>query len=314
MARALITGGAGFIGSHVCDRFSASGYEVDVIDDLSTGAPANLGQRAVLHELDVCTAAAAEVVTSRRYDVLVHLAAQVDVRSSVQDPSADARTNILGALTILEAVRSLSEKSRPRVIFSSTAGVYGATAEFPTPESAGTNPDSPYATAKLSVEQYLAYYGRAWHLDTVTLRFANVYGPRQNASGEAGVIALFCKHIEQKEPLVIYGSGEQTRDFVFVADVADACLAAAKCDLPPLRRLDDRAFNIGTGVETSVLELVRALGRVAGQPPAVRHAETRIGEVVRSQLDPGKAARLLQWRPRTGLEDGLARTLAWVTT
>jgi UDP-glucose 4-epimerase len=254
------------------------------------------------------------MVSRQRYDVIVHLAAQVDVRRSVQDPAGDARTNILGALTILEAVRALPAQYRPRVIFSSTAGVYGDAAEFPTPESAATSPDSPYASAKLAVEQYLAYYGRIWQMDTVALRFANVYGPRQSASGEAGVVSIFCTHIEREEPLTIYGSGQQTRDYVYVSDVADACLAASQGKLPPPGRLNQRAFNIGSGIETSVLELVQSLGRVAGRAPSVKHAEARIGEVFRSRLDPEKAARLLGWRPRVALEDGLARTLAWATT
>lgn len=313
MRRALITGGAGFIGSHVCDRFTASGYRVEVIDDLSTGNSANLPGGVALHRLDVASGAAAKIVEGDRFDVIVHLAAQVDVRRSVQDPVGDARTNILGGLTILEAVRATPAQHRPRVVFSSTAGVYGDAENFPTRESAATNPDSPYASAKLCMEQYLAYYARIWQIDTVALRFANVYGPRQDASGEAGVIAIFCKHVETGEPLTVYGSGEQTRDYVYVADVADACLAAAERELPAAKGVEDRAFNIGSGAETSVLELTRVLGRLAGHALPIAHADARKGEVTRSRLDPGRAARVLGWRSRVGLEEGLARTLAWVT-
>ncbi|HWP03551.1 MAG TPA: GDP-mannose 4,6-dehydratase [Gemmatimonadaceae bacterium] len=308
--RVLVTGGAGFIGSHVTDLLLARGYEVEVLDDLSTGRLENVSEGVRFHRLDAGSAAAAELVREGRFDAVCHLAAQIDVRKSVADPAADARQNIAGSLNLLEAVRA---SGRPcRFVFSSTGGaIYGDFAAIPTPETAPKDPQSPYGVAKLSVELYLAYYARVHGLDTVALRYSNVYGPRQRADGEAGVVAIFCGRVLEGRPITVYGDGRQTRDYVFVEDVARANLAALQADLPPAERLDSRSFNIGTGVETSVLQLAELLGGVAERSIDIQYAPPRPGEQLRSALDVSKARQLLGWQPEVELEEGLRRTLRY---
>ena len=313
MPKVLITGGAGFIGSHVADRFAQAGFAVEVLDDLSTGRRGNLRRGATLHEIPVQSPEAAAVVRDGDFDVVAHLAAQTDVRRSVSDPLGDMQANTAGTVNLLEAVKALSEDRRPRFVFTSTGGaLYGAAANFPTGESAPANPDSPYGIAKLSSELYAAYYARIWALETVTLRFANVYGPRQDPFGEAGVVAIFCKLLAERQPLTIYGTGRQTRDYVYVADAAEAVYAAATKALPAAGSLDARAFNIGTGIETSVIELAETLAGIAGNAPDLRFAPARKGEADRSALDISRAAQLLQWTPHHTLRDGLAKTYAFI--
>jgi len=261
--QALVTGGAGFIGSHVADAFLTAGYAVTVLDNLSSGRRENVPARAQLIESDVTTADAAAVVRDGRFDVIAHLAAQIDVRRSVADPVFDAGTNVLGTLRVLEAVRA--SRAPTRLIFASTGGaLYGDFATPPNGETVAKNPESPYGIAKLSAEYYLAYYARVHGLDTVALRFANVYGPRQDPHGEAGVVAIFCARLLGGQPMTVFGDGQQTRDYVYVKDVALANVAAARGTLPPPGRLDDRAFNVGTGIETSVNELRRHSARPPG--------------------------------------------------
>jgi UDP-glucose 4-epimerase len=256
---------------------------------------------------DIGSADAAALVEAGRFDVVCHLAAQIDVRRSVADPAADATRNILGTLNLMEAIRRSGH--RTRVVFSSTGGaLYGAFAEPPSPEATATNPEAPYGIGKLAAEHYLAYYGRVHGIETVVLRYGNVYGPRQDPHGEAGVVAIFCQRLLAGEPLTVYGTGEQTRDYVFVGDVAAANLAAATRGLPPVGALEARAFNIGTGVETSVLALATALMQGAGVAVAVRHAPARAGEIARSALDIAKAGALLGWTPTVPLAEGLAAT------
>ncbi|MEN9816306.1 MAG: hypothetical protein RLZ32_186 [Gemmatimonadota bacterium] len=305
--RVLVTGGAGFIGSHVADRFVAEGWEVTVLDDLSSGHQAQVPAAARFVRADIGSADAAALVEAGRFDVVCHLAAQIDVRRSVADPAADATRNILGTLNLMEAIRRSGH--RTRVVFSSTGGaLYGAFAEPPSPEATATNPEAPYGIGKLAAEHYLAYYGRVHGIETVVLRYGNVYGPRQDPHGEAGVVAIFCQRLLAGEPLTVYGTGEQTRDYVFVGDVAAANLAAATRGLPPVGALEARAFNIGTGVETSVLALATALMQGAGVAVAVRHAPARAGEIARSALDVAKAGALLGWAPTVPLAKGLAAT------
>lgn len=305
--RVLVTGGAGFIGSHVADRFVAEGWEVTVLDDLSSGHQAQVPAAARFVRGDIGSADAAALVEAGRFDVVCHLAAQIDVRRSVADPAADATRNILGTLNLMEAIRRSGH--RTRVVFSSTGGaLYGAFAEPPSPEATATNPEAPYGIGKLAAEHYLAYYGRVHGIETVVLRYGNVYGPRQDPHGEAGVVAIFCQRLLAGEPLTVYGTGEQTRDYVFVGDVASANLAAATRGLPPVGALEARAFNIGTGVETSVLALATALMQGAGVAVAVRHAPARAGEIARSALDIAKAGALLGWTPTVPLAEGLAAT------
>jgi UDP-glucose 4-epimerase len=312
MPRALLTGGAGFIGSNVYDRFRRDGYEVVVVDDLSSGKKKNLPADADLKVLDVGSPQVADLIRNERFNVIAHFAAQIDVRRSVVDPGLDARTNILGILNLLEAIRERPEGDRPRFIFASTGGaLYGDAATLPTAETAPTNPDAPYGIAKLASEYYAAYYGRIWGLDTVTLRFGNVYGPRQDPHGDAGVIAIFCGKLLEGKPLTIFGSGKQTRDYVFVEDVAEAFFIAAGAKLPPTGPIEARAFNIGTGVETSVLDVARILSSAAGNEPRIDFAPERRGELARSLLSPEKALALLGWRARVNIEDGLHRTFDW---
>ena len=308
--RVLITGGAGFIGSHVCDLFLDQGWSVEIVDDLSTGKRVNLPDDVTLHELDIRTDEAARLIREGSFDLVVHLAAQMDVRKSVADPVFDAGTNIVGTLSITEAIRAT--KKRPRLVFSSTGGVlYGDFVTPPNVENFPKDPESPYAIAKLSVEYYLAYYGRVHGLDTVSLRFGNVYGPRQDPHGEAGVVAIFCGRILEGKPLTIFGDGKQTRDYVYVRDVAQATYIAATKNLPRVERVDSRGFNIGTGVGTSVNEIAETLLRVSKRQARVEYAPARPGEQQHSFVNVGKAAKELGWKPTVSLERGLDETFAW---
>ena len=309
MPTVLITGGAGFIGSHAAERFLAEAWRVVVVDSLVTGRRDNLPPGVEFHELDIREPAAAALVSSVRPDVLVHLAAQMDVRKSVAEPVFDAGTNIIGSINLLEAVRLHSPATR--FVFSSTGGVlYGDHTVPPNAETFPKDPESPYAIAKLAVELYLAYYGRVHALDTVALRYGNVYGPRQDPHGEAGVVAIFCGRLLEGRPLTIYGDGLQTRDYVYVTDVVDATWRASTQTLPAPALLDARAFNVGTGTGTSVLRLAEVLCGSAKRDAAIEYAPKRPGEQQESYVDVGKAARLLGWRPTVSLEDGLARSYA----
>jgi UDP-glucose 4-epimerase len=308
----LVTGGAGFIGSHVAETLLSRGYDVDVLDNFSSGRRENVDPRMRLHELDIRSPEAASLVREKPFDAVVHLAAQIDVRKSVADPGMDASINIGGTLNLIEALRQSGRGARTRFVFSSTGGaLYGDFVDPPNVENFPKDPESPYGIAKLSVEFYLAYYGRVHGMDTAVVRYSNVYGPRQDPHGEAGVVAIFCGRVLDGRPLSIYGDGSQTRDYVFVGDVAEATTLAATHSLPRPDRLDARAFNVGTGVETSVTELARVLRRVARSDVAVEHLPKRPGEQQRSVVSIAKAGSLLGWRPRASLEDGLSRTYAW---
>jgi UDP-glucose 4-epimerase len=310
LPKALVTGGAGFIGSHVADLFLDKGYQVDIVDDLSSGKRRNLPEKARFIELSVNSHEFADLVRKGRYDVIAHLASQIDVRKSVADPVNDATINILGTLNLMEALRKSDFKSR--VIFTSTGGVlYG---DFNTPPNAETypkDPESPYAISKLSIELYLAYYGRVHGQETVAVRFGNVYGPRQDPHGEAGVVAIFCGRILNNKPLTIFGDGMQTRDYVYVGDVARAVYLAATKPLPEKGRMDARAFNIGTGIGTPVIEIAKKLQEAAGSNVPVEFAPHRPGEQQESFVNVEKAKQLLGWTPQVGLEEGLARSYKW---
>ncbi len=306
--RALVTGGAGFIGSHVTDHFLAQGYAVTILDDFSSGKDANVNPAATVVRESIASPAAAALILDGRFDVVAHLAAQIDVRKSVEDPAWDAAMNIGGSLNLLEAVRKSGY--RTRFVFSSSGGAqYGDFVEMPTVETAAKDPQSPYGVAKLTVEYYMSYFARVHGLDTIALRYANVYGPRQDPHGEAGVVAIFCRRVLAGTPITAYGDGLQTRDYVYVGDVARANLLAAESPLPPAGRLDDRGFNIGTGVETSVLQLAMELQRAAGTVVPMQHADARAGEQRRSCIAYGKTTDVLGWTPQVSLSDGLKATL-----
>jgi UDP-glucose 4-epimerase len=307
---ALVTGGAGFIGSNLVDALLARGERVVVVDDLSTGRRENLAealdQGAALHELGVCDTEALRALFEReRPELVFHLAAQIDVRRSVADPAADARVNVEGTINVLAAAQAAGAR---RVVYSATGGaVYGEAEQVPTPEDAPARPLAPYGQGKLAGEGYCALFTRLHGLSTVALRYANVYGPRQDPLGEGGVIAIFCGCLAERRTPTIYGDGTQTRDYVYVGDVVAANLRAAELDATG-------PINVGTGVETSVLDLVEAFRALEGgdafEPV---HAPARAGEVLRSCLDATRARELLGWEPRVELADGLRRTLATVS-
>jgi UDP-glucose 4-epimerase len=307
---ALVTGGAGFIGSHVADRLLAAGYAVTILDNLSSGRRENLPAAARFVEAGIESPEAAALVREGGFDVMCHLAAQIDVRRSMEDPAFDASINILGTLNLMEAIRTASPKTR--VIFSSTGGaLYGDFEAPPSGELFAKDPEAPYGIAKLAVEYYLAYYGRVHGIDTVALRYGNVYGPRQDPHGEAGVVAIFCNRLLDGRALTVFGDGTQTRDYVFAGDVAAANVLVAGAELPPAARLDARAFNIGTGVETSVNTVAASLARAAGSASPIEHAPARAGELLRSALETSKARTVLGWTPQVSIDDGLAETYRW---
>jgi UDP-glucose 4-epimerase len=306
----LVTGGAGFIGSHVADRFVAEGWSVTILDDLSSGREENIPSAARFVRGDITSPEAAELVRDGQFDVMCHLAAQIDVRRSVLDPAYDATRNILGTLNLMEAIRAGGHPTR--TVFSSTGGaLYGDFDPPPSAETFSKDPEAPYGIAKLSVEYYLAYYGRVHGLDTVALRYGNVYGPRQDPHGEAGVVAIFCNRLLDCRPLTVFGNGEQTRDYVYAGDVAAANFAAATGTLPPRGRLDARAFNIGTGIETSVNTLAETLRSVSQASAPIEYAAARPGELARSALDTAKAQSVLGWKPAVSLRQGLENTYAF---
>jgi UDP-glucose 4-epimerase len=292
MTRALVTGGAGFIGSHLVDALLARGDEVSVVDHLRRHAEAVSDAR--LFRADVSDVAAmVEAFREARPEIVFHLAAQIDVRWSVSDPSKDAHVNIGGTAAVLEAARDTGVR---RVVLASTAAVYGDPSAVPTSEDAPLRPLSPYGAGKAAAETYLELFTRLHGISTVSLRMANVYGPRQNPHGEAGVIAIFCGAAASGRPVSRYGDGRQTRDFVFVADVVSAFVAAGSSDA-------GGAFNVSTGQETALVELEKELGLRPDERPG------RLGEVRRSCLDPGAALKAFGWRARTPLRDGLGLTL-----
>ena len=300
--KVVVSGGAGFIGSHVCDLFLAAGHRVLAIDDLSTGRKENLAPGVSLVVADIRSSEAADVIRRDRPDILCHLAAQMDVRRSVADPRFDAESNILGFLNLLEAAR---EAGVGKVLFSSTGGaIYGEQDTFPAKEGHPTRPVSPYGVSKAAGELYLGYYRAQYGLRSVALRYANVYGPRQSAHGEAGVVAIFAQRLLRGAPCTIYGSGRQTRDFVYALDVARANLLAAEHEV-------EGAINIGTGVETNITQLHTLLAQAAGVHEKALYAAVKPGEQMRSSLDNSLAATALGWTPSLSLSEGLAQTVSW---
>ena len=311
--RALVTGGAGFIGSTLVDRLLAEGHEVDVLDDLSSGSLANLAEaradrdranKLTFHQIDVRDPEIVGLIERRAPEVVFHLAAQADVRVSVARPAFDAEVNIVGTINVLEGARKAGSR---KVVFASSGGtIYGEVdgGDLPAKESQPQVPVSPYGVAKRVASDYLNVYRVLHGIEFTSLALANVYGPRQDPHGEAGVVAIFAGKLLAGEPCTVFGDGEQTRDFVFVDDVVDAFVRAAS-------RGDGLLMNIGTGNETSVNKLYRTMATAAGVDAPALSAAARPGELQRSSLDPGRAAVQLSWRPWTSIEEGSARVLEW---
>lgn len=305
--RVLVTGGAGFIGSTLVDRLLAEGHEVDVIDDLSTGSLTNLADaratpdhKFTLHRIDIRDAAVVDVIERRAPEVVFHLAAQVDVRVSVADPVHDAMVNVIGSLNVLEGARKAGSR---KVVFASSGGtIYGEPDTIPVTESHTQRPISPYGVAKKVVSDYLFAYRELYDLEFTSLALANVYGPRQDPHGEAGVVAIFAGRLLEGETCRIYGDGEATRDYVYVDDVVDAFVRAAD-------KGSGLVLNIGTGVETSVNDLYATMAQVANVDRAAELAPARDGELARSALDAGRAGIHLGWKPWTELPVGTTAVL-----
>ena len=303
--RILVTGGAGFIGSHLVDALVATkAEEVFVFDDFSTGKRYRMNPKATIYQIDLrAGSGVASAVAKVKPEVIVHLAAQMDVRRSVADPAFDAQVNLIGFLNLMESARAHGLK---RVIFSSSGGaIYGEQESLPCNEDAPMRPVSPYGVAKMATEAYLYFYKAEYGIDYMSLRFGNVYGPRQDPHGEAGVVAIFCGRILDKKPVTIYGTGEQTRDYVYVSDVVRAIVAALKS------KQSGVALNIGTGIETNVNELFSTLAAIADFPTHPEHAAARPGEQMRSVISPARAAKVLGWRPEKKLKSGLEETFQY---
>jgi len=299
MKKILVTGGAGFIGSHLVDRLIKLGHKVVVIDNLSTGKKENLNKESIFYEADIQGPELGEVFAKEKPEIIFHLAGQINIRRSVKDPIKDAKINILGTLNLLENSR---KQNVEKFIFSSTGGaIYGDTNIIPTPENHLLQPVSPYGVGKLAVEKYLYFYRRVYGLSFVSLRYANIYGPRQNPEGEAGVVAIFCNKISKGEQPIINGDGKQTRDFVYVEDAVEANILS-------LRKGVEGSFNIGSGKETSINTIFEEIKRALNSDFEKTYGPAKTAEQRRSCLDFSKAKAELNWEPKIGLRQGIEKT------
>jgi UDP-glucose 4-epimerase len=307
--RVLVTGGAGFIGSHIAEAYLAAGWEVVVLDDLSRGHQRNIPSGARFVKADVRTPEARKVLADGGFTVLNHHAAQIDVRVSVDEPALDAGINVVGLVNLLDGAGAGGVR---RVVFASSGGVvYGDPDVVPTPETAPKAPISPYGVSKLAGEYYMRALAALRGFEVVAMRYANVFGPRQDHKSEAGVVSIFVSRLLEQRPLTVFGDGKQTRDYVFVRDVARANVLASTAAVPAGSTIDDTAFNIATGRQTNVLELAELVGKVMAQKPVIEMAPARPGELYRSSLDISKAGKMLGWRPEFGFAEGLPQLVDW---
>lgn len=301
----LVTGGAGFIGSHLVDALIERGELVTVIDDLSYGHREQVNPKATFIKADITDAAIESSIVDEEFDTIVHLAAQKNARFSFDDPAQDAQHNIVGTIRLLEAAH---KGGVDQFLFISTGGVmYAESNVFPTPETERPTPSSPYAVSKRSAEEYLELYAREYGMRTLSLRLANVYGPRQDPKGEAGVVAIFMNALINKQPVRIYGDGEQTRDYVYVQDIVEAILAA----LGRIDEIPSGQYNVGTGIETSVNQLAELVVTASGLQGEIEHTDAVPGDQRRSAIESSTFERLTGWMPRTPLEHGVKQTAEW---
>jgi UDP-glucose 4-epimerase len=307
--RVLVTGGAGFIGSHIAQAYLAGGWEVVVLDDLSRGKERNIPSGARFVRADIRSPEARQLLAEGGFTVLNHHAAQIDVRVSVDEPALDAAINVVGLVNLLDGAGAGGVR---RVVFASSGGVvYGDPEVVPTPETAPKGPISPYGVSKLAGEYYMRALAALRGFEAVAMRYANVFGPRQDPKSEAGVVSIFVSRLLEGRPLTVFGNGLQTRDYVFVRDVARANVLASTAVVPAGDGIDATAFNIATAKQTNVLELAEMVGRVMGQKPQIEFAPARAGELFRSSLDVSKARKVLGWKPESGFDDGLPQLVDW---
>ena len=300
----LVTGGAGFIGSHLVDSLVEKGHELVVVDNLSTGKRENVNKKATLYEVDISSERIEEIFKKEKPEVVFHFAAQIDVRKSVEDPKSSAETNILGSVNILESIKKYCSKET-KVVFASTGGaIYGDASITPTPESYKEEPLSPYGIEKLTVDKYLNYYHLNFGTPYISLRLGNIYGPRQNPHGEAGVVAIFANKMINREQVVVNGDGKNTRDFVFVDDVVEASILA-------METKKSGVYNIGTGKETDVNAIFHNLKININEKAQESYGPAKAGEQKRSCLDATKAEEELRWKAKTGVEEGIRVTADW---
>jgi UDP-glucose 4-epimerase len=307
--RVLVTGGAGFIGSHIAQAYLAGGWEVVVLDDLSRGKERNIPSGARFVRADIRSPEARRLLAEGGFTVLNHHAAQIDVRVSVDEPALDAAINVVGLVNLLDGAGAGGVR---RVVFASSGGVvYGDPEVVPTPETAPKGPISPYGVSKLAGEYYMRALAALRGFEAVAMRYANVFGPRQDPKSEAGVVSIFVSRLLEDRPLTVFGDGLQTRDYVFVRDVARANVLASTAAVPTGDGIDATAFNIATAKQTNVLELAEMVGRVMGKKPEIEFAPARAGELFRSSLDVSKARKVLGWKPEVGFADGLPQLVDW---
>lgn len=307
--RVLVTGGAGFIGSHIAQAYLAGGWEVVVLDDLSRGKERNVPSGARFVRGDIRSPEARRLLAEGGFTVLNHHAAQIDVRVSVDEPALDAAINVVGLVNLLDGAGAGGVR---RVVFASSGGVvYGDPDVVPTPETAPKAPVSPYGVSKLAGEYYMRALAALRGFEAVAMRYANVFGPRQDPKSEAGVVSIFVSRLLEDRPLTVFGNGLQTRDYVFVRDVARANVLASTAAVPAGDGIDATAFNIATATQTNVLELAETVGQVMKQKPEIEFAPARAGELFRSSLDVSKARNVLGWKPEVRFDDGLPELVDW---